>query len=106
LYEGAGGWFCPINATETMADVVVACGWPVILVVEMRLGCLNFTRLTVEAIHAAGVPLLGWVANSRSELMPHYRENMAMLKATINAPLFAEVQQGPVCPNVDVATLL
>lgn len=106
LYEGAGGWFCPINATETMADVVVACGWPVILVVEMRLGCLNITKLTVLAIRAAGVPLLGWVANSRSELMPHYRENMAMLKATIDAPLLAEVHQGPVCHDVDAAMLL
>ena len=55
LVEGAGGWLVPLNETETMADLAIALGYPVILVVGMRLGCINHALLTAEAIRAAGL---------------------------------------------------
>lgn len=67
--EGAGGWLVPLNDTETLADLAVMLGYPVILVVAMRLGCLNHALLTAAAIEAAGLPLAGWVANATADSM-------------------------------------
>jgi len=63
LIEGAGGWRVPINDRETLADVARLLGQPVILVVGIRLGCLNHALLTAEAIVRDGLVLAGWVAN-------------------------------------------
>ena len=63
LIEGAGGWRVPINSRETLADVAVALQVPVIMVVGMRLGCVNHALLTAEAIRRDGLHLAGWVAN-------------------------------------------
>ena len=63
LAEGAGGWLTPLSAQHTIADLAVALGWPVVLVVGMRLGCINQALLSVVAIQAYDVPLVGWVAN-------------------------------------------
>ena len=62
VVEGAGGWRVPINARETVADIAKQLQKPVILVVRMRLGCLNHALLTIEAIVRDGLPLAGWVA--------------------------------------------
>lgn len=62
IVEGAGGWRVPINARETLADVAKALQKPVILVVRIRLGCLNHALLTAEAIRRDGLQLAGWVA--------------------------------------------
>ena len=62
VVEGAGGFRVPLNEQEDFADLVVAAGWPVVLVVGMRLGCINHALLSVESI-AQRAPLLGWVAN-------------------------------------------
>lgn len=92
LCEGAGGWQLPINQQEYLADFVVAANMPVILVVSMRLGCINHALLTAQAIAASGLPIAGWVANQTSaEQMPFYRENVASIQQRINAPLLAEV---------------
>ena len=64
VVEGIGGWLVPINRSQTMADVVRALELPVILVVGMRLGCLNHALLTQRAIAASGCRLVAWVANS------------------------------------------
>ena len=64
VVEGVGGWLVPINRTQTMADVVRALELPVILVVGMRLGCLNHALLTQHAIAASGCRLVAWVANA------------------------------------------
>lgn len=63
LVEGAGGWLVPLNATETLADVAVALGAGVVLVVGMQLGCLNHAMLTAAQIKRQGLKLVGWVAN-------------------------------------------
>lgn len=79
LVEGAGGWLVPLNDTETMADTAVMLGYPVILVVAMRLGCLNHALLTARSIGAAGLTLAGWVANSTGPAMEAFDENLATL---------------------------
>ena len=64
VVEGVGGWLVPINLTQSMADVVRSLDLPVILVVGLRLGCLNHALLTQQAIAASGCRLLAWVANT------------------------------------------
>lgn len=91
LVEGAGGYRVPLNPRETMADVVKELKTPVILVVGMKLGCLNHALLTVEAIERDGIPLAGWVANRVDENMEAYDENMQTLHAMIHAPCLGEV---------------
>lgn len=63
LVEGVGGWMVPLNEEETTADLAVALRLPVIMVVAMRLGCLNHALLTAAAVERSGVALAGWVAN-------------------------------------------
>jgi dethiobiotin synthetase len=70
VVEGIGGWLVPINRTQTMADVVRALDLPVILVVGMRLGCLNHALLTQSAVAASGCRLVAWVANALEGGMP------------------------------------
>ncbi len=71
LVEGAGGWLVPLNEDETLADLARLLGLDVIMVVAIRLGCLNHALLTAAAIVAAGCTLVGWVAN----LMPQQSES-------------------------------
>ena len=67
IVEGAGGWLVPIGGGQTLADVAVSLDLPVVLVVGIRLGCINHALLTVEAIKRSGLPLYGWVANHVAE---------------------------------------
>jgi len=78
LIEGAGGWYAPISATATMAEVAKALNAPVLLVVGLKLGCLSHARLTLEAIRASALPFAGWIA---SELDAHMLEKSANLLA-------------------------
>jgi len=91
LIEGAGGWLVPLNPRETLADLAKALQAPVILVVGMKLGCINHALLTVQAIARDGLPLAGWVANRIDPDMGAYDENLATLKTLIGAPLLGEV---------------
>jgi dethiobiotin synthetase len=91
LAEGAGGWLVPLNEHETMADLAAALGWPVILVVGMRLGCLNHALLTAAAVHASGLTLAGWVANSPAPPMAALAGNVATLEAQLGAPRLGSV---------------
>jgi len=91
VVEGAGGWRVPINERETLADLAVAIAAPVVLVVGLRLGCLNHALLTAEAIRADGLTLAGWVANSIERSMPCRDENIATLRARLAAPLLGVV---------------
>ncbi len=63
IVEGVGGWRVPLNATQDVADLAVALGLPVLLVVGLRLGCINHARLTHASILASGAPFGGWIAN-------------------------------------------
>jgi dethiobiotin synthetase len=88
VVEGAGGWLAPISRRESMADLARALGVPVLLVVGLRLGCLNHAELTRRAIEAAGVPFAGWVANRPSAPMDREAENLATLERRLgSAPL-------------------
>ncbi len=91
LIEGVGGWFAPINAQETMAEVARLCQCPVILVVGMRLGCLNHALLTYQAIKQSGLTVAGWVANQIVPDMLYCEENIDFLKHKIAAPCLGVV---------------
>jgi len=91
LVEGAGGWRVPIGPRETLADVAVALRVGVILVVGMRLGCINHALLTAEAIRRDGLHLVGWVANQGGERMACHEENLDTLRRLLPAPLLGEV---------------
>lgn len=91
LIEGAGGWKVPLNERETMADVARILEVPVILVVGMRLGCLNHALLTAQSILADGLTLAGWIANRIDPDMPAYGENLSTLAGMLHAPLLAEI---------------
>jgi len=91
LVEGAGGWMVPLNPRESLADLAQTLGFPVIVVVAMRLGCINHALLTVAAIRQSGLPVAGWVANCISEDVLVLEENIATLKALIAAPLLGVV---------------
>ena len=91
LIEGIGGWACPINLQETMADVAIRLSLPVILVVGLRLGCLNHALLTYEQIQASGLRIAGWVANHIEPNMPYALENLDFLKGRLQVPCLAEI---------------
>jgi dethiobiotin synthetase len=86
VVEGAGGWRVPLNHRETLADLAQELQLPVILVVGVKLGCINHALLTAEAIAADGLTLVGWVANQLDEAMPCYEENLLTLNSLIRAP--------------------
>lgn len=92
LVEGAGGWQLPLGDELWMPDVVAALALPVIIVVGMRLGCLNHALLTAQAIRQRGLPVAGWVANQLTpEPMPSYAQNLATLTRHMPGPLLAEL---------------
>ena len=95
LIEGAGGWRVPISARETLADVAVQLQVAVILVVGMRLGCINHALLTAEAIARDGLKLAGWVANQPGETMQNYADNRDSLRRLLPAPLLGEIPSMP-----------
>ncbi len=95
LVEGAGGWRVPLNAQETLADLPRLLNLPIILVVGMRLGCLNHALLTAEAIRRDGLRLAGWVANRIDPDMSRYDENLGTLISLLPAPLLGELPYRP-----------
>lgn len=96
VVEGAGGFLVPLSDLETGADLAQALALPVVLVVGLRLGCLNHALLTVEAIRARGLTLAGWVANHVDPAMLAQQDNLAFLRQKIQAPLLATVPYQPV----------
>jgi dethiobiotin synthetase len=95
VVEGVGGFRVPLTATEDTADLAVALGLPVVLVVGMRLGCISHALLTAEAIAARGLTLAGWVANRIDPAMTFPEENIDALRerlaAQCGAPLIGVV---------------
>ncbi|MDR1057168.1 MAG: dethiobiotin synthase [Coxiellaceae bacterium] len=91
IVEGAGGWFTPLNSRETMADLAKAYGYPVILVVGIRLGCINHAFLTYQCIQTSGVQIAGWIANVIDRKMLYLRENILSIQRGIEAPLLGIV---------------
>jgi dethiobiotin synthetase len=86
LVEGAGGWLLPLDENCTMADWVTEQQLPVLLVVGMKLGCLNHALLTINEIERSGLKLLGWVANCIDPDMSYQQENISYLQHRLTAP--------------------
>ena len=95
VVEGAGGFLVPINEEQDLGDLAEALQMPVILVVGLRLGCINHALLTVAAITKHGLTLAGWVANTLDADMPYLYENINTLRARIEAPLLGIVNTLP-----------
>lgn len=88
IVEGAGGWLAPISASETLADVARALSLPVVLVVGLRLGCLNHALLSAQAIAADGLELGGWIGNAIDPDFERSAENISTLERRLGlAPL-------------------
>ena len=97
IVEGAGGWLSPLADGLEHAELAMALDVPVLLVVGVRLGCINHARLTVNEIAHSGVRLMGWIANilPASNAMPALEENIASLAALLKVPMLARVGSGP-----------
>ncbi len=106
IVEGAGGFVVPLNDRQDSADLVVQLALPVILVVGLRLGCLNHALLTAEAITARGLKLAGWVANTVDAGMALRDKNIAALQQRIAAPLLGVVPYHAVPDAQEVARRL
>jgi dethiobiotin synthetase len=91
VVEGVGGFRVPLSATADTADLAASLNLPVILVVGMRLGCLNHALLTVDAIATRGLALAGWVANRIDPDMAAYDENLAALSQRLGGTPLAEI---------------
>ncbi len=91
VVEGAGGFLVPLNATQTGADLATRLGLPIVLVVGMRLGCLNHALLTRRQIEASRLHCAGWVANCIFPDMPHLDGNIRALEQRLDCPLLGVV---------------
>lgn len=91
LVEGAGGWFTPLSPTLTFADWATSERLPVILVVGVKLGCINHAMLTAQAVQQAGLRLAGWIANDVVKPGKRHQEYMATLQRVLPAPLIGEI---------------
>jgi dethiobiotin synthetase len=102
VVEGAGGLLVPLSARDNGGDLAQALGLPVVLVVGLRLGCLNHALLTRDALRQRGLRLAGWVANRLDPAMPAQDENLAYLADQLHAPRLAD---WPFAPDAGPATL-
>ncbi|MEM8500531.1 MAG: dethiobiotin synthase [Pseudomonadota bacterium] len=91
LVEGAGGWLVPLNLDETLADFAVHLQLPVILVVGLKLGCINHALLSAQSIGSSGLQLAAWVANAGPTSMQRQMENVATLEALLSAPCLGQI---------------
>jgi len=96
VVEGAGGFLVPLNKKEDLGGVAKAINLPIILVVGMRLGCINHALLTYEALKMRNLQLAGWIANALSDEMPLLQDNIQTLKDRINAPLLGVIPPLPI----------
>ena len=91
LVEGVGGFCVPLGPDSDTADLAEKLGLPVILIVGMRLGCINHALLTQQSIAARGLKLAGWIANRIDPDMSRFEENLAALKTRVAAPLLGVI---------------
>ncbi len=112
VVEGVGGFKVPLGPGFDTVDLARALGLPVVLVVGLRLGCLNHALLTADAVAAAGLPLAGWIANLVDPAMAEPDGNVAALAARLPAPLIGRLPHAPgadpatFAPRIDVSPLL
>jgi dethiobiotin synthetase len=104
--EGVGGWRVPLGPDGDVAELAAALGLPVILVVGLRLGCINHALLTAESIEYGGPGITGWVANAVDPAMAMREKNIATLRERIAAPLLGVVPHlAPPSPDAVAAHL-
>ncbi|WP_372361404.1 dethiobiotin synthase [Xanthomonas sp. NCPPB 1325] len=101
VVEGVGGWAAPLSADLDQADLVRALQLPVVLVVGVRLGCINHARLTAAAIAADGLDCIGWIANEVDPQMERTEDNIRMLHARLAMPCWGRI---PWRPGADAAS--
>ncbi|TQM05785.1 dethiobiotin synthase [Pseudoxanthomonas sp. 3HH-4] len=102
LVEGVGGWAAPLTATLDQRHLVEELRLPVVLVVGMRLGCINHARLSARAIQDDGARLVGWIANEVDPEMERRDENFALLSARMPVPCWGRL---PYAPDIDARQL-
>lgn len=95
VVEGVGGFRVPLSSSLDTVDLAAALRLPVVLVVGMRLGCLNHALLTAQAVRAAGLAFAGWIANGIDPEMAVANENVAALRERLNAPLLGRLPFEP-----------
>ena len=93
VVEGAGGWFAPISDHRTMADLTWALSIPALMVVGLKLGCLNHAQLTRLAIEAHGVTFAGWIASGVDPALERAADNLAALERLLGEPALAVVAE-------------
>jgi dethiobiotin synthetase len=112
VVEGVGGFCVPLGPRLDTVELARAIALPVVLVVGMRLGCLNHALLTAQAVRTAGLEVAGWIANTIDPDMPARAENVAALAERLDAPLLGRLPYAPGVPagevarHLDVAPLL
>ena len=106
LVEGAGGWRVPLAGEQSLSDLAIALQLPVILVVGVRLGCINHALLSAEAILRDGLPLAGWVANLVDPHNSRLEDNLMTLRDRLPAPCFGFVPHLPAATPAAVAPYL
>ena len=100
VVEGVGGWLAPLSATLDQVDVVRALDLQVVMVVGLRLGCINHARLTQQAIEASGARLVGWIANDIDPAMARADDNFAILRRHLSAPCWGRLPHAlPIAPE-------
>ncbi|HMT38515.1 MAG TPA: dethiobiotin synthase [Thermomonas sp.] len=102
VVEGVGGWAAPLSAALMQADLVRALRLPVVLVVGLRLGCLNHALLSARAIAADGAHLAGWIGSHVDPAMERVDDNLGMLRARLPAPCWGVL---PHAPGADAAAM-
>jgi len=95
IVEGAGGWYAPISTTHSMADLPRLMGIPAVLVVGLRLGCLNHAQLSRRAIEADGVAFAGWIGNAVDPALERASENLATLRERLGREPLALFPHAP-----------
>ncbi|MBU1691178.1 MAG: dethiobiotin synthase [Gammaproteobacteria bacterium] len=106
VVEGVGGFMVPLNDREDTADMAQLLGLPVIMVVGLRLGCLNHALLSAQEIRRRGLTLAGWVANKIDPDMLFAQDNIVALEQRLKAPLIGTVPYGKGLSAEEVARLL
>ncbi|NOH79544.1 ATP-dependent dethiobiotin synthetase BioD [Vibrio sp. RE86] len=112
LVEGAGGWRVPVSENDCLSTWVQQEKLPVVLVVGIKLGCLSHAMLTLDAIKADGLEVIGWVANRVNPGTEHYAEIIEMLEQKVDAPKIGEIPYVPAVKRqglakyIDVSPLL
>lgn len=91
VVEGVGGWLVPLNEQQTVADLAQLLALPVVLVVGLRLGCINHALLTATAIQARGLEIVGWVANQIDPAFSLCEENIVAIDARVGVPLLMRI---------------